>query len=295
MILRNRIIRNGTMLHEAKEIFQRRVREGIGCRLIPSENGFTLIELLVVIAIISLLVSILLPSLQNAKLLAMDASCQSNLHNLHVGVMLYAGENDGVMPPHHTNWTEETEKHGNPGRFHHGCFYGRLEPFVGEDPGIWDCPTGETELNPAPRRSWTVPFAGYYADYACNVNHATGSTTGEPTPGKNYYWSVAKVHPPYKPIDVYKRPADLFLLVDSRDEQISVDENRSDTRAYCIDCGPAEFGPSDPAAHVEGRFAFRHSGRRAQMLAVGGNIMPSVDFDMIMCNDNDLWGHTDTP
>ncbi|MBN1555614.1 MAG: prepilin-type N-terminal cleavage/methylation domain-containing protein [Phycisphaerae bacterium] len=56
------------------------------------EQGFTLIELLVVIAIISLLVSILLPSLQMAKSLAIVASCQSRLHNIGVALGIYTSE-----------------------------------------------------------------------------------------------------------------------------------------------------------------------------------------------------------
>jgi prepilin-type N-terminal cleavage/methylation domain-containing protein len=67
------------------------------------ENGFTLIELLVVIAIISLLVSILLPSLNQAKELAKRASCQANLHSIGLAVNLYAGEYDGYVPPHAVN------------------------------------------------------------------------------------------------------------------------------------------------------------------------------------------------
>jgi len=61
-------------------------------------RGFTLIELLVVIAIISLLVSILLPSLKQAKELAKRTVCMSNIHQLSLGVTLYANDFDGWLP-----------------------------------------------------------------------------------------------------------------------------------------------------------------------------------------------------
>lgn len=63
------------------------------------KKGFTLIELLVVIAIISLLVSILLPSLQQAKALAGQVVCASNLRNLGIGYAYYANDFDGYIPP----------------------------------------------------------------------------------------------------------------------------------------------------------------------------------------------------
>src|SRR5690349_2970065 len=59
--------------------------------------GFTLIELLVVIAIIALLVSILLPSLQQARVLAMESICASNLHGLYQAGTMYSSENNGWM------------------------------------------------------------------------------------------------------------------------------------------------------------------------------------------------------
>ncbi len=64
----------------------------------PKRNAFTLIELLVVIAIISLLVSILLPSLQKAKQLAAVAACSSNERSLFLGFSLYAEDYDGTLP-----------------------------------------------------------------------------------------------------------------------------------------------------------------------------------------------------
>ncbi len=61
-------------------------------------SGFTLIELLVVIAIISLLVSILVPSLNRAKELARIVVCLSNMRSLGLASQLYASENDGILP-----------------------------------------------------------------------------------------------------------------------------------------------------------------------------------------------------
>ncbi len=62
-------------------------------------RGFTLIELLVVIAIISLLVSILLPSLSSARRQAKASVCLSNLKRLGTGLALYVTNNREQMPP----------------------------------------------------------------------------------------------------------------------------------------------------------------------------------------------------
>ncbi len=62
-----------------------------------SRSAFTLIELLVVIAIIALLVSILLPSLNQARELAKTAKCLSNVRNMEIAHWMYATANDGWM------------------------------------------------------------------------------------------------------------------------------------------------------------------------------------------------------
>ena len=60
--------------------------------------AFTLIELLVVIAIISLLVSILLPSLRMAKEMARRVVCAANLKGVGLTIIMYAGDNE-LWPP----------------------------------------------------------------------------------------------------------------------------------------------------------------------------------------------------
>ena len=78
--------------------------DGIGTRgrlPVMRERGFTLIELLVVIAIISLLVALLMPSLQQAKQRALAVNCMMNLRGLGQAMEMYAGETE-YYPGGHT-------------------------------------------------------------------------------------------------------------------------------------------------------------------------------------------------
>jgi prepilin-type N-terminal cleavage/methylation domain-containing protein/prepilin-type processing-associated H-X9-DG protein len=80
-------------------VLSRRKRHREGSVRACRARGFTLIELLVVIAIISLLVSLMMPSLQKARDLAKRMACSSKLHNIGIAFYLYGQDNDNYFPP----------------------------------------------------------------------------------------------------------------------------------------------------------------------------------------------------
>lgn len=111
-------------------------------------KGFTLIELLVVIAIIAILAAILFPVFARARENARRSSCQSNLKQIGLGMMMYIQDYDERFPV----------TGGNAGgcaanAFVHKLAWGRATLPYTKSTQIFKCPsdvksTSATDANP---------------------------------------------------------------------------------------------------------------------------------------------------
>ena len=94
----------------------------------PRRRGFTLIELLVVIAIISILVSMLLPGVQQAREAARRTQCRSHLMQIGVALQNYEMAHR-VLPPGTINTAGPIENRSNG---YHMSWLVQLLPFIDE-------------------------------------------------------------------------------------------------------------------------------------------------------------------
>ena len=111
-----------------------------------------------VVAIIALLVSILVPALNKAKAVALQAVCASNLHQLHVGTMTFANANDGELLRGTGDW------HYDDGMIFLWRSTSEQPPAVdyfGQTPDLWYCPANPIR----PDTSWPWPGLGPLESY----------------------------------------------------------------------------------------------------------------------------------
>jgi prepilin-type N-terminal cleavage/methylation domain-containing protein/prepilin-type processing-associated H-X9-DG protein len=158
--------------------------------------GFTLIELLVVIAIIAVLVSLLLPAVQQAREAARRTQCKNNLHQIGLGMLNYESTYSilplGAVKP----WTSYSCGGGGsqPDSQIMNTPFGpnwavRLLPFI-EQGALWDA--NQQNLNAFPGVPY--PFPG-------------PASSGAPPAGVNMSWTtgIADVV-----IPVYRCPSDSY-------------------------------------------------------------------------------------
>ncbi len=141
-------------------------------------NAFTLIELLVVIAIISLLVSILVPSLQRAKDMAKVVDCLSRVKNLSLAMAMYQHDYDGVYPSMYGDGQIHTNPDGSQVYIH-------MWVFALLNSGLIETPTEKYNSLVCPFDASALAVLLINArSYACNFNLSYPQTSCAITPIK---------------------------------------------------------------------------------------------------------------
>jgi prepilin-type N-terminal cleavage/methylation domain-containing protein/prepilin-type processing-associated H-X9-DG protein len=126
-------------------------------------RAFTLVELLVVIAIIAILAAMLLPALASAKQRAWTTSCMSNLHQIGLGMRMFADDNNDDYPESGATiyWNATDLTTGKQ------SWMQQIFSYVGNT-NVYDCP-GNVQL--------PVKFQGPF-NYFNGCNAAFGQTNG---------------------------------------------------------------------------------------------------------------------
>jgi prepilin-type N-terminal cleavage/methylation domain-containing protein len=248
-------------------------REGLASRPLPPLNpagarAFTLIELLVVIAIIAILAAMLLPALSSSKEKALRVRCASNLHQIGVGIALYASENSDFVPqrswPSGQNpWqtyeacrvTEGTSTLTR-GPYNLGLLF--FTKAVG-NPEVFYCPSGNKVS-----KNWT--FA-YYATAPNNwPSTPAGSGDDNVRTGYNYYPQVRDL----ELVQGYQLPVLAYAsYIDSQGNKLTepvgvkttqVDPNKtvSTDLLHTLDALPHKAGSAHVSSGVNALFGDAH-------------------------------------
>jgi len=168
----------------------------------PAPSGFTLIELLVVIAIIAILAALLLPALASAKERARRAQCLSNLRQIGIGMIAYAGDNqDFVIPAKPQDNDNNTP--GNPPYVQYAidslwtnAVTAAGIPLQTNNAGVWSCPDipGLAYPDTTDYPQWIVGYQYFGGVSEWSPNAVVGTITGTHSPVKfttsQPYWCL---------------------------------------------------------------------------------------------------------
>lgn len=157
-------------------------------------RGFTLIELLVVIAIIAILAAILFPVFSSAREKARQTTCQSNVRQLAMGMILYLNDYDERF----VVWTNNPEYMTDPYSWSlYSQWYYKIYPYT-RNKNIYGCPSTKR------RRDWWLTQDNW-APPGSFISYGANEMLIRIAPGHDF-----------TPLATISRPSELVMLSDSR-------------------------------------------------------------------------------
>lgn len=179
--------------------------------------AFTLVELLVVIAVISLLLSILVPSLSRARSMAKRTVCASNLRQIDLAVRLYLNAYDDTYPCAQDPVIPEDP---NIWLWMGRGWRGFIEPYLGgnidvNNPSVLFCPEDLAEPEKYESTSYSYSMAFYHSPEQIKDMDNPGYTCGTDGP---FVQSI-----PQRSMDV-ARPSGKIIIGEWNSNHLRVDE-----------------------------------------------------------------------
>lgn len=142
-----------------------------------ARSGFTLIELLVVLAILTILASLLLPSLRSATGAGRQLACSNNLRQFGFAFQQYAADQNGWMPPARYSWANGAKGIWGDILANSGAMPNNYAEYC-RQLDIWRCPENAMQtfpitLSTATEKSTSYTANGYYPYGDSNIPDGT--------------------------------------------------------------------------------------------------------------------------
>jgi len=236
---------------------------------IRNQKCFTLIELLVVVAIIAVLVALLLPAISQARELAKETACGSNLRQLSLAFEFYNHDWSGFLVPFC----------GENGRFDfytNVLVYGKYvsppaywsnEEWGNIACGVWRCPMVA---------DYQVQWGGGYGTNGGYTGTLSdGTHVGGHVIGSNWTSQVSRL----------SRPSEVCLMVDADGNWPAYSYRTTKPYVECPSCGVDWDN-----VVVDWKFAsYRHRGA-SNVIFVDGHVS-RVLYKDLKVNKGDIFGH----